>query len=329
MPSETVAILSNKGGVGKTHLATNMALSLAERGLQVLVVDADWSSASVTRKLGLSPMKTWTQYFQGEAHINDLIQRAPYHHNLYVLPGTTGELRVANMDDAQKNRMLMTLRNLATHARGDIIFFDLGAGIDARTLDTALAADRILLITTPQDVLHGYGCLKALLHRYLELCEDSPDWFVRRHFKPMVAVNMVLEPGQGHTVVRTMRHLLQEYARERALADKAPFGTPDYPQRRGVWGEPRPDLPLDAWCDVLFVGEIPYVRERFILAELNKTPFIRAFPTDRATQAIRELGAAVAAHPLTGTHRDTPPPTGGFWDRLALLMGGQERPVPR
>lgn len=328
MPSETVAILSNKGGVGKTHIATNMALSLAERGLQVLVVDADWSSASVTRKLGLSPSKTWTQYFQGDAHINDLVQRAPFHPNLYILPGNTGELSIANMDDAKKSRMLTTLRSLAQNARGDIIFFDLGAGIGNRTLDTALTADRILLITTPQDVLHGYSCLKALLYRYLELRVERPSWFIPRQFKPMVAVNMVLEPGQGQRVVQTMRNLLKDYARDRASRAAMPFSEPEMPIVRGVWGEPRTNIPLDAWCDVLFVGEIPYVRERFILAELNKLPFLRAFPQDKASQAIRELAASVANFPLTGTHRDTPPPVGNFWDRLATLMGAPE-PVER
>jgi len=324
MPSETVAILSNKGGVGKTHIATNMALSLAERGLQVLVVDADWSSASVTRKLGLSPSKTWTQYFQGDAHINDLIQRAPFHPNLYILPGNTGELSIANMDDGQKSRMLTTLRNLAQTARGDIIFFDLGAGIDNRTLDTALTADRILLITTPQDLLHGYSCLKALLYRYLELREQRPSWFIPRQFKPMVAVNMVLERGQGQRVVQTMRNLLKNYAREQSTRATLPFSEPDLPIVRGVWGEPRADLPLDAWCDVLFVGEIPYVRERFILAELNKLPFLRAFPNDPAAQSIRELAAAVANFPLSGTRREAPKPASHFWDRLASLVGSPE-----
>ncbi|MEO7995785.1 MAG: AAA family ATPase, partial [bacterium] len=91
MPATVIGILSNKGGVGKTHLATSLALALAQRNKKVLIIDADWSSANVTRKLGLTSPKTLRQYFSDECSISDLISATPHHPNLYILAGSPGD----------------------------------------------------------------------------------------------------------------------------------------------------------------------------------------------------------------------------------------------
>jgi hypothetical protein len=51
----TISVISNKGGVGKTHLSINMAYCLAKKGARVLLIDADLGNADVSNKLGIFP----------------------------------------------------------------------------------------------------------------------------------------------------------------------------------------------------------------------------------------------------------------------------------
>jgi ATP-binding protein involved in chromosome partitioning len=49
----TVAVMSGKGGVGKSFVAVHLALASARRGLRVGLLDADLNSPSVAKMLGL------------------------------------------------------------------------------------------------------------------------------------------------------------------------------------------------------------------------------------------------------------------------------------
>ena len=321
--ASVIGILSNKGGVGKTHLATCLALALAQRGKKTLLIDADWSSANVTRKLGLTPPRTLRQYFADECSVADLISATPHHPNLYILAGSPGEFGIANMDQARKLRLLSAFREIAAHSRGEYIIFDLGAGVEARTLDTALAADYPLVVTTPQDVLAGYGCLKALLFRFLDLAPHRPTWFENPVFRPWLIVNQVMEAGQGKVVASTMRNLLREYAQERAARDPAITQffqkLPDAPQALNELPSAAA-LPagIEAGCDLRFLGEVPHAKEKFITAEMNRTPFILAFPNHPATYAIHHLADSITGE--SSTPLVAPQGTGGFWQRLAELV---------
>jgi ATP-binding protein involved in chromosome partitioning len=51
--ARSVAVMSGKGGVGKTLVAVNLALALARRGARAALLDADLNSPSVAKMLGL------------------------------------------------------------------------------------------------------------------------------------------------------------------------------------------------------------------------------------------------------------------------------------
>ena len=50
-----IAITSGKGGVGKTNITTNLAISLARQGKRVCIFDADTGLANINILLGLTP----------------------------------------------------------------------------------------------------------------------------------------------------------------------------------------------------------------------------------------------------------------------------------
>jgi Mrp family chromosome partitioning ATPase len=57
-PLRVIAVTSGKGGVGKSNVVVNLGLALAQRGLNVLLIDADLGLGNLDILLGLTPQLT-------------------------------------------------------------------------------------------------------------------------------------------------------------------------------------------------------------------------------------------------------------------------------
>lgn len=64
--ARVLAIASGKGGVGKTSLAVNLAIALAENGANTILLDADLGLANVEVLLGLNSLYTLEHVVRGE-----------------------------------------------------------------------------------------------------------------------------------------------------------------------------------------------------------------------------------------------------------------------
>ena len=77
-------------GEGKTTVATNLAMSLANRGKKVLLIDCDLRNPSVTKALGISSSNSLIDFLKGTISVRDMLQ--PTHiKNLVIFPGGTGD----------------------------------------------------------------------------------------------------------------------------------------------------------------------------------------------------------------------------------------------
>ena len=68
-PVKVVAVCSGKGGVGKTNVASNIAVALGSRGRNTCLLDADLSLANVDVLLGLQPRFNLSHVVEGEAEL--------------------------------------------------------------------------------------------------------------------------------------------------------------------------------------------------------------------------------------------------------------------
>ncbi len=139
------AITSGKGGVGKTSIAVNLAITLSKVGLRVLLIDADMGLANVDLMIGSSAANSIEDVMTGRASIFDALAEGP--EGLTVLPAASGQGSIRGMEDniTRFKKELKKLRNAF-----DFIFIDTGAGISANVIDFVFLADEIVVIMTPE-----------------------------------------------------------------------------------------------------------------------------------------------------------------------------------
>ncbi|MCP4672772.1 MAG: MinD/ParA family protein [Desulfobacula sp.] len=196
----SAAIISNKGGVGKTHVANNMSFYMSRLGKKVLTIDLDLGNADIANKLGFYCKNTIIDLFNGTEEIDQLIYSTPYGFDL--IAGESGNFKLANLTNAHKNRFIKALRHVS--GEYDYVVYDLSAGISSTTIDFALAQDYQIIITTPQDIIAGYSCIKAAFFRFQEveqaMAQRDPSYKPRKVFRPFVILNQVSDFGSGRAL---------------------------------------------------------------------------------------------------------------------------------
>ncbi|MBI5837306.1 MAG: MinD/ParA family protein [Candidatus Eisenbacteria bacterium] len=175
-PRRTVAVASGKGGVGKTNIATNLAVALAQRGKKVLLVDGDLGLANVDLLLGLSPKLTLKDVVLGRRAVEDVVLEGPL--GVRVLPASSGIEDLANLDDFRREKLIRSIQALDGDL--DFVLVDTGSGIGRNVTSLAFAADEVMVLTTPEppSFSDAYALIKVLARRPL----NAP---------PRLVVNMV------------------------------------------------------------------------------------------------------------------------------------------
>lgn len=166
-----VAVAGGKGGVGKSLVSLNLAVTLGRMGHKVTLVDGDLGAANLHSMLGVTrPGPGLGAFFDHE--IESLADAAmpTEQANLRFVPGTSRP-GSANINSAQKMRLLRAL----SYIGGDVVIIDLGAGSAYNTVDLVAAADIKVVVMTPQltSLQNAFAFLKACVQRVLRRLPDE------------------------------------------------------------------------------------------------------------------------------------------------------------
>lgn len=162
--TRAIAVTSGKGGVGKTNISINLAQALVGAGKDVILLDADLGLANADILLGTVPPYHLGHLLRGERSIVELIHRTPT--NLKLIAGGSGVEELANLPEEQLRHFISALSTL--EGKADYLILDTGAGLSSTVMEFVLAADQVLVVTTPEptSLADGYATVKALAHRH-------------------------------------------------------------------------------------------------------------------------------------------------------------------
>ncbi len=137
-----IAVLSGKGGTGKTSVCAGVSIALAQSGLRVLCVDCDVGLRNLDISLGLSDSNalSFQDVSEGGYSLNQAAPHPKYPQLAFLTAPMNRDIGQINFDAF--HAMLREARNMF-----DYIFLDAPAGVDAGFRLVSAPADRCLVVT--------------------------------------------------------------------------------------------------------------------------------------------------------------------------------------
>jgi chromosome partitioning protein len=160
-----VSFAALKGGVGKSTVATNVALLLAERGYKTLFLDLDPQASSTHILLpgeDIPPEQTLSAVLTLQAGITDVARFTKLCPNLMLAPAHLAMFDVAlelASQVARETRIRTALEDV--HGEADVVIVDTPPGRDLLQLNAVAASSDVVLVTDPSP--HGARGLEGLL----------------------------------------------------------------------------------------------------------------------------------------------------------------------
>ncbi|MBS0662794.1 MAG: ParA family protein [Verrucomicrobia bacterium] len=148
MATTVFTIANQKGGVGKTTTAVNLAAALAEKKIHTLLVDLD-PQANATSALGVEKQAGKSLYgpLHGEGSVFEMITPTAYEH-LALVPAEE-DLAAAEIELAQMENYLMKLRGVLEPLRASqgyrAVIIDCPPALGMLSMNSLAAADQLLI----------------------------------------------------------------------------------------------------------------------------------------------------------------------------------------
>lgn len=160
------AVTSGKGGVGKTTVAVNLALLLAEAGKRALIMDADLGLANVDVMLGIESPRHVGHLLLDSMTPDEIASTGPF--GLRAISGGSGLRELAQATHKDRAQILEKLK---TYCREyEYVIIDTSPGIGGEVMDFLRGSDEILLVTTtePTSLRDTYAALKSIVRELPE-----------------------------------------------------------------------------------------------------------------------------------------------------------------
>ena len=243
---QIIPVASGKGGVGKSLLSANLAISLGKAGKKVVLADLDLGASNLHLVIGQqAPKQGLGTFLTGQGSFKDIIAPTQYQ-NVSFIAGDSEIPEMTALKAAQKRALLKNFQS----CDADYLILDLGAGTHQIILDLFLLSPQGIVVTAPTvtATLNGYLFLKNAVFRLMNntfgktskaakylarLKKDSnamqrlyipkliqeiqsvdPDnaaLFLRRvqQFRPRLILNMIDDPKDADRAQKIRRSCLQ------------------------------------------------------------------------------------------------------------------------
>lgn len=164
--SRSIAIVSGKGGVGKSNFTTNFAYGLIARNKKVVIVDMDIGMGNIHILLGMATPYSLKDHLEGTQEIEEIINHTS--NGLDFISGGSGLDVVMEWSDSMFERLIQAFEYLQKEY--DFVLFDMGAGATQSAIELIVAIDEVIVISTtePTSITDAYSMMKFI-------CLKDPD----------------------------------------------------------------------------------------------------------------------------------------------------------
>lgn len=156
-------VTNQKGGVGKTTTAMNLADGLTRQGRRVLLVDMDPQQGNLTQTLRADKtMQSVKEVMLGETTLQDIIQNTVI---CDLAPATIDLVEVRDkLTDMGREYKLKEALDSLPEGSYDCVIIDTPPSLDILTVNALVASDYIIVVTEADlNAMHGIGQLNAIV----------------------------------------------------------------------------------------------------------------------------------------------------------------------
>jgi len=194
------AVGGGKGGVGKSVISILLAFWLTRMGKRTILVDLDLGGANLHTLMGIkSPPRTLNDFITRRLDSLEEVCIDTDVENLRLICGASDILTLSNPHVAHKIKII----NHVSKLDADYVVLDLGAGTSFNVLDFFLAAEKKIVVMTPQPtaIQNAYSFVRNVVYRRISrLASQQP---------PLQAMIKSAMDENNELRVRTIRDLLQ------------------------------------------------------------------------------------------------------------------------
>ncbi|XJZ28516.1 MinD/ParA family protein [Bacillota bacterium Lsc_1132] len=192
--TKAIAVVSGKGGVGKSNFSLNFSISLSKRGYRVLLFDMDVGMGNLDILMGKSSERTIVDYLRGTANLREIVSDGP--EGLKYVGGGTGLSQLVQLDRLGK----LSEEFDAFLEEYDYLIFDMGAGANEDSLKFLLSVHEIIVITTPEptSLMDAYAMMK-----YLHLLDPKLPFYL--------VANRAQSIKEGEETIKRLAEVLRKF----------------------------------------------------------------------------------------------------------------------
>ncbi|KTC85751.1 MULTISPECIES: MinD/ParA family protein [Legionella] len=195
-PVKVIAVTAGKGGVGKSNVSVNLAVALAQKEKNVLLLDADLGLANIDIMLGLHTKYNLSHVVQGLCHLSDIMLPGPA--GVRVIPAASGTEYMTQLSPAEHAGIIDAFNELTDDV--DYMIIDTAAGISDTVLSFARSSQELIVIVCdePTSLTDAYALIKVMSKRY--------EW---SHFH--VLANMIRNAREGKELFNKLYRVAEQF----------------------------------------------------------------------------------------------------------------------
>jgi flagellar biosynthesis protein FlhG len=195
-PVRVIAVTSGKGGVGKSNVTVNLAVTLAQSGEKVMVMDADMGLANIDVLLGLSPTQNLSHVINGDCTLEETIMEGPS--GIRIIPASSGIAAMSDLTPAQNAGVIRSFSELTEPV--DTLLIDTAAGLSDSVVSYTRAAREVIVVVCdePASITDAYAMIKVM----------NRDYAVERFH---VLANQSHGPQQGRELYNKLARVSQKF----------------------------------------------------------------------------------------------------------------------